>query len=109
MDFYNTILNAHENKSFHPLPPFPKLPNPLTFIVENLFNSKSLSHQYKQDGPSLESSSNLNVTLRYLGPWDPLTLRFFALGTLGPLPYSTTSSYPLLPKGFTSDFIHEDI
>ena len=28
----------------------------------------------KQDGPSLESSSYLNVTLRYLGPWDPWTL-----------------------------------
>ena len=31
----------------------------------NIYNRKS-----KQDGPSLESSSNLNVTLRYLGPWD---------------------------------------
>jgi len=29
-----------------------------------------------QDGPSLESSSYLNKTLRYLGPWDP--------GTIGP-------------------------
>ena len=25
----------------------------------------------QQDGPSLESSSYLNMTLRYLGPWDP--------------------------------------
>ena len=25
----------------------------------------------KQDGPSLESSSYLNVTLRYLGPFSP--------------------------------------
>ena len=32
----------------------------------------------KQDGPSLESSSYLNVSLRYPGPWDP--------GTLGPPP-----------------------
>ena len=30
----------------------------------------------QQDGPSLESSSYLNVTLRYQGPWD--------LGTIGP-------------------------
>ena len=30
----------------------------------------------KQDGPSLESSLYLNVSLRYLGPWDP--------GTMGP-------------------------
>ena len=28
----------------------------------------------EQDGPSLESSSYLNVTLRYLGPWNPWTL-----------------------------------
>ena len=50
-----------------------------------------------QDGPSLESSSYLNVTLRYLGPWDPWTLD---LGTLGlpPPPQLPphTSSYLLL-------------
>ena len=34
-----------------------------------------------QDGPSLESSSCLNVSLRYLDPWDP--------GTLGPLDLGT--------------------
>ena len=28
----------------------------------------------KQDGPSSESSLYLNVTLRYLCPWDPWTL-----------------------------------
>ena len=49
-----------------------------------------------QDGPSLESSSNLNVTLRYLGPWDlgdPWTLEPLDLGTWGtpePLPSSNT-------------------
>ena len=37
----------------------------------------------KQDGPSLESSSCLNVSLRYLGPWDPGTLEPLGLGTLG--------------------------
>ena len=31
----------------------------------------------KQDGPSLESSSHLNMTLKYIGPLDP--------GTMGPL------------------------
>ena len=35
----------------------------------------------KQDGPSLESSSYLNVTLRYLRPLDP--------GTMGPLDFWT--------------------
>ena len=28
----------------------------------------------EQDGPSLESSSYLNLSLRYLGPWGPGTL-----------------------------------
>ena len=28
----------------------------------------------QQDGPSLESNFYLNVTLRYLGPWDLQTL-----------------------------------
>ena len=58
----------------------------------------------KQDGPSLESSSYLNVSLRYLDPWDPWTLEPFDLGTLGPLPSSYTSSYfPLHP--LTSSYL----
>ena len=48
----------------------------------------------KQDGPSLESSSYLNVTLRYLGPLDPGTLGLLDLFLL-PTP-SHTSSYILL-------------
>ena len=36
-----------------------------------------------QDGPSLESSSCSNVSLRYLDPWDPGTLGPLDLGTLG--------------------------
>ena len=53
----------------------------------------------KQDGPSLESSSYLNVSLRYLGP-----LGTRDLGTLGPLPSSNTSSYfPLHP--LTSSYL----
>ena len=39
----------------------------------------------KQDGPSLESSSYLNTTLRYLGHLDPGTLRLLEYRTLGPL------------------------
>ena len=35
--------------------------------------------QVKQDGPSLKSSSYLNVTLRYLGPWGPLDSWTFSL------------------------------
>ena len=38
--------------------------------------SISMKIELQQDGPSLESSSYLNVSLRYPGPWDP--------GTLGP-------------------------
>ena len=41
-------------------------------------------YNLKQDGPSLESSSYLNVTLRYLGPWDPWTLGLLDLETIGP-------------------------
>ena len=45
----------------------------------------------EQDGPSLESSLYLNLTLRYLGPldpgtmapWDPWTFRPWDLETLG--------------------------
>ena len=53
----------------------------------------------ENDRPSLESSSYLNVTLRYLGPWDPLTLGFLDLRTLGPL-----SSCFLLPP-FNSSYL----
>ena len=53
-----------------------------------------------QDGPSLESSSYVNMTLEYLGPWD--------LGTPGPGdPPQTpphTSSYILLPPPFSSSY-----
>ena len=56
---------------------------------------KSLSSTFKfsskQDGPYLESSSYLNVSLRYLGPWDPGTLGPLDLGTLGPWDSWTSS------------------
>ena len=44
----------------------------------------SESNQIRQDGPSLESSSYLNVSLRYPSPLDPGTLGPLDLGTLGP-------------------------
>ena len=40
----------------------------------------------EQDGPSLESSSYLNVTLKYLGPWGPLDL-----GIPGPGPLDSVT------------------
>ena len=60
----------------------------------------------KQDGPSLESSSYLNVTLRYLGPLDPGTIgpldvwTFWPLdlGTLGLKEFGTSSLHHLLPS-----------
>ena len=68
-------------------------------------SSSVIGFNKQQDGPSLESSSYLNVTLRYLGPldprtmgpWDALTFQSWTLGlldfrTLGPFPSSTTSS-----------------
>ena len=56
-------------------------------IVSCVFN-------LEQDGPSLESSSYLNVTLGYLGPWDPWTLELLDLFP-PPLP-PHTSSYLIL-------------
>ena len=44
---------------------------------------KCMSSELKQDGAFLESSSYLNVTLRYLGPWDPWTFGPWDLLTLG--------------------------
>ena len=54
-----------------------------------------------REGPSLESSSYLNVTLRYLGPWDPWTL---GLLDLFPPPTSHTFSYILLPPPVSSSY-----
>ena len=60
----------------------------------------------QQDGPSLESSSYLNVSLRYLGPWDPGTLEPLDLGTLGPCDswtYSLLQHLLILP--LTSSYL----
>ena len=51
----------------------------------------SESNQIRQDGPSLESSSYLNVSLRYPSPLDPGTLGPLDLGTLGPWDSWTSS------------------
>ena len=53
----------------------------INFVIKSC-NTRRTSQAWsrdKQDGPSLESSSYLNVSLRYLGPWDP-----WDLGTPGP-------------------------
>ena len=62
---------------------------------QSLLATGNWTCKLKQDGSSLESSSYLNVTLRYLSPWGP-----WVLGTLGPW-YSwtwtpITSSYLLI-------------
>ena len=64
----------------------------------------------KQDGPSLESSSYFNVTLRYLGPLDlgtPGPWDYWTMGLLDLFPLQTppyTSSYILLPPPLSSYF-----
>ena len=65
----------------------------------------------KQDGPSLESSLYLNLSLRYLGPQDHWTFGPRDLGTLGlwdlfppPPPPPISSSYTILPP-FISSFL----
>ena len=56
----------------------------------------------KQDGPSLESSSYLNLRLRYLGPQDLLTQRPLDSWTLGLWDLFPSSSYhlPLYPTSY---------
>ena len=68
------------------------------YWLPNVYLNKS----FKQDGPSSESSSYLNVTLRYLGPWD--------LRTPGLLDSWTSSFFqhlllhPLLPPPISSSY-----
>ena len=64
------------------------------FMFSLTFRKLSLDFNLEQDGPSLESSSYLNVTLRYQGPQD--------LGTIGPWD-SQTSSLLILP--ITSSYL----
>ena len=59
-----------------------------------------LEYNTEQDGPSLESSSYLNVSLRYLGPWDPGTLGLLDLFPPPTPPH--TSPYILLPPPVSS-------
>ena len=73
-------------------------------IQQSMKYLKNIAEQKEQDGPSLEPSSYLNESLRYLGPFYPWTLEPLDLGTLGPLPSSNTSSYfPLHP--LTSSYL----
>ena len=68
---------------------------------------------FEQDGPSLKSSSYLNVNLRYLspsgpwnlgtpGPWNPWTLGFLDL-FLPPTP-PHTSPYILIPPPISASY-----
>ena len=83
-----------------------------TFLFVIMKDTVLCDNNPKQDGPSLESSSYLNVSLSYLGPWDlgtlgpwnPWTLEPLDLGTLGPLSSSTTPSYFLLPPPTSSSY-----
>ena len=64
------------------------------------------SFYIKQDGPSLESSSYLSVSLRYLGPWNPGTMGPLDLGTLGPWDSWTSSLLQnLLIRPPTSSYV----
>ena len=59
----------------------------------------------EQDGPSLESSSYFNMTLRYLGPWDPGTLEPPDPGTFGLLDFQFFYLFPLPPPPHTSSYL----
>ena len=49
--------------------------------MECYLYAQPLNLNTEQDGPSLESSSYLNVSLGYLSPWNPWTLEPLVLGT----------------------------
>ena len=61
-----------------------------------------MNSKYQQDGPSLESSLYLNVSLRNLGPWGPWTLEPFDLFP-PPTPLHN-SPYILLPPPISSSY-----
>ena len=64
---------------------------------------RQLYDKVKQDGPSLESSSYLNVTLRYLCHCDPWTLGLLDFWILSHLNH-LLSSYVLLPSPISSSY-----
>ena len=69
----------------------------LNSFIENysiLDRLLTFENKVKQDGPSLESSSYLNVTLRYLGPWDLGTHGPMELGTPGPWTFGLLDVFP---------------
>ena len=58
-------------------------------IIVFVFISLCDQNRLEQDGPSLESSSYLNMTLRYLGPLDPGTMDPWDIGAFEPLDFGT--------------------
>ena len=71
--YSDPILTLIKIKWIYMLRAFSKINSTFRFSIFNFL------YESKQDGPSLESSSYLNVSLRYLGPWDPLTLQPYIL------------------------------
>ena len=58
--------------------------------------------KHQQDGPSLESSSYLNMTFRYLGPRHPWTIN---PGTFGLLDFQFFDLFPPPPPPHTSLYL----
>ena len=80
----------------------------LNSFIENysiLDRLLTFENKVKQDGPSLESSSYLNVTLRYLGPWDLGTHGPMELGTPGPWTFGLLDLFPPPPPPHTSSYL----
>ena len=76
----------------------------LTFYLLYQCKVSNSIYNIKQDGPSLESSSYLNMSLRYLGPWDPGTLGPWDPWTFGLLDLFLLSTPPL-SSSFTSSYL----
>ena len=112
----NKLITGLTNKRISLNPPLHGMYN---LINTNVFQKKAqfgskgnfqgfTKNNMKQDGPSLESSSYLNVSLRYLGPWDlrtPGPWNPLTLGLLDLFPPPTpphTSPYILFPSPISS-------
>ena len=70
----------------------------MIYLGHNTMNSK-----YQQDGPSLESSLYLNVSLRYLGPWDHWTLGLLDLKQLWKSFENPPSKYSISERNNTNE------
>ena len=69
--FYNVFLQIASRAPQKPHLIAPQTPHLIADEWQHETDCTVSQNETIQDGPSLESSSYLNLSLRYLGPWDP--------------------------------------